>query len=383
MKIFHYCIVSVAVALLSATTTVYGQREQSTYTVGKVSFSMTHFSSQTFQMGATPEQGLDVDPNEKPVHEVSLSGFAIGETEVTQELWTAVMGDNPSLYVGKGFPVESVSYDDCLLFIKRLNAKTGESFRLPTEAEWECAARGGEKSADRKFGVTDDESSLRYYAWISENSEYQPHSVRQKGWSETRLYDMLGNMKEWCADWMGPYPSGKQRDPRGPQTGTERVCRGGGWGDVAWHCRTSSRSSHDPSYKASDLGFRLAMTLPHRSALYMNPVDPAQIKAEGLQLVSVEVTEKETRVHMIWKCYKKNGSCYIDRNAYLVDPRTGQHYPLQKADGIAVGSGRTNVGYGGTCDFVMYFPALPPSVTKVNFYESSTSTWNIDGIVLQ
>ena len=99
MRIFHYCIVSVAVALLSATTTVYGQREQSTYTVGKVSFSMTHFSSQTFQMGATPEQGLDVDPNEKPVHEVSLSGFAIGETEVTQELWTAVMGDNPSLYV--------------------------------------------------------------------------------------------------------------------------------------------------------------------------------------------------------------------------------------------------------------------------------------------
>ena len=192
-------------------------------------------------MGATSEQGSDAYSDEKPVHQVTLSDYYIGETEVTQELWQAVMGSNPSSFTGSGLlPVEYVSWDDCQTFITKLNVLTGMQFRLPTEAEWEFAARGGNSSQGYKYSGSNNIDDV---AWYGSNSNYNTHEVGTKAPNELGLYDMSGNVWEWCQDWYGSYSSSAQTNPTGPTSGSYRVFRGGGWGSIARACRVSYRGT--------------------------------------------------------------------------------------------------------------------------------------------
>ena len=226
-------------------------------TVNGVSFTMIRVDGGTFTMGATGEQGSDAFDIEKPAHEVTLSTFSIGETEVTQALWQAVMGSNPSYYKDNPQnPVEQISWDDCQEFIKKLNSLTGKSFRLPTEAEWEYAARGGSKSRKTKYSGGSDIGSV---AWVKENSGSKTHPVKGKFPNELGLYDMSGNVYEWCADWKGSYSASPHNNPKGPSMGSERVNRGGSWSNASRACRVSYRNNYAPGNWGYNLGLRLAL----------------------------------------------------------------------------------------------------------------------------
>ena len=229
-----------------------------TITINGVSFTMIKVEGGTFQMGATSEQGNDAYSAEKPVHSVTLSDYYIGETEVTQELWEAVMGSNPSYFDGNlQRPVETVSWNDCQEFITKLNQLTGKNFRLPTEAEWEYAARGGNKSKGYKYSGS---NTIDNVAWCDDdNSNSRTHDVKTKSPNELGIYDMSGNVYEWCQDWYGNYSSGSQTNPKGPSSGSGRVMRGGSWHYYAQICRVSYRSSHYHNFRDSIIGFRLAL----------------------------------------------------------------------------------------------------------------------------
>ena len=218
--------------------------------------SMVFVEGGTFQMGATSEQGADAYSDEKPVHSVTVSDFYIGKYEVTQAQWKAVMGNKPSLFQGDNLPVENVSWDDIQEFIKKLNQLTGKTYRLPTEAEWEYAARGGKKSKGYKYAGS---NTLEVVAWYDGNSNYKTHPVGQKQPNELGLYDMSGNVEEWCQDWYGNYNSSSQTNPTGPASGSCRVIRGSSWGHPALFCRVSSRIYFFPSYGVSSCGFRLVL----------------------------------------------------------------------------------------------------------------------------
>ena len=218
--------------------------------------NMVRVEGGTFTMGATPEQGSDAWDDEKPTHQVTLSSFSIGKYEVTQEEWEAVMGSNPTYIKGAKLPVEHVSWDDCQTFIRKLNQMTGKSFRLPTEAEWEFAARGGNRSNHYKYSGSNNLSSV---AWYARNSGNKTHPVGQKSPNELGLYDMSGNVWEWCADWYGDYSSSAQTDPKGSSSASNRVNRGGGWRGSARNCRVSNRSGDTPSDSSDFLGLRLAL----------------------------------------------------------------------------------------------------------------------------
>ena len=227
-----------------------------TYTVNGVSFNMKSVEGGTFKMGATPEQ-TGAEGDEKPVHSVTLSDYYIGETEVTQELWMAVMGTNPSSFTGNTQrPVEQVSWDDCQTFISKLNALTGENFRLPTEAQWEYAARGGNKSRGYLYSGS---NWLDEVAWYSGNSGDKTHAVKTKSPNELGLYDMSGNVWEWCQDWYGSYYSAAVTNPTGPTSGSNRVNRGGSWHSYASICRAASRDYDAPGYRNNFLGLRLVL----------------------------------------------------------------------------------------------------------------------------
>lgn len=214
--------------------------ENRTFTVNGVSFTMVAVKGGTFTMGATSEQ-TGADSNESPTHMVTLSDYYIGETEVTQELWQAVMGSNPSKFTGNlQRPVEMVSWNDCQTFITKLNALTGETFSLPTEAEWEYAARGGNKAQRYEYSGS---NTIGDVAWYRSNSSSTTHPVKTKQANELGIYDMSGNVWEWCSDWYGSYSSSAQTDPVGPSSGSERVLRGGSWGDLAMNCRVADRGS--------------------------------------------------------------------------------------------------------------------------------------------
>lgn len=226
-----------------------------TFTANGVEFTMVYVQGGTFTMGATSEQGSDAYDWEKPTHRVTLSNYYIGQTEVTQALWQAVMGNNPSHFRGANKPVESVSYNDCKAFISKLNSLTGQNFRLPTEAEWEFAARGGNRSRGYKYAGSDNLSTV---AWYDGNSGYATHPVAQKSPNELGLYDMSGNVWEWCNDWYGDYSSNAQTNPQGPYSGSYRVLRGGSY-ILARYCRVSYRIYITPSCSSSGLGLRLAL----------------------------------------------------------------------------------------------------------------------------
>ena len=224
--------------------------------VNGVSFEMVRVEGGIFGMGATSKQGSDAYGDEKPVHCVTLSGYYIGKTEVTQALWKAVMGSNPSKFIGDNLPVEMVSWNDCQEFIQKLNSLTGRNFRFPTEAEWEFACRGGNNSRGYKYSGSNNLGSV---AWYDGNSGNKTHPVGTKAPNELGIYDMSGNVWEWCADWYGDYSSGAQTNPTGPYGGLYRVCRGGSWYFYAGHCRSSNRDSIYPTYRSSDFGVRLAL----------------------------------------------------------------------------------------------------------------------------
>ena len=226
------------------------------FTVNGVTFKMIRVEGGTFQMGATSEQGRDARNEEKPIHTVTLSDFMIGETEVTQELWEAVMDDNPSCFKEAKNPVERVSWKLCKEFIKKLNILTDQKFRLPTEAEWEFAARGGNKSQHFKYSGSNEIDKV---AWYEGNSGNKPHPVGSKKANELGLYDMSGNVWEWCEDWYGVYTYASQTNPKGSVQGSNRVGRGGSWSNSASGCRVSLRVGRSPGSRSETLGFRLAL----------------------------------------------------------------------------------------------------------------------------
>ena len=222
-----------------------------------ISIEMVKVEAGTFMMGATPEMEKP-NSDEKPLHQVTLiNDYYMGKYEVTQALWEAVMGSNPSYFKGDNLPVEKVSWNDCQEFISKLNSLTGRKFRLPTEAEWEYAARGGKKSRGYQYSGN---SNITDVAWYDGNSGSKTHPVGTKQANELGIYDMSGNVHEWCLDWYGSYSSSSQTNPTGADSGSFRVFRGGGWGIYARGCRLSYRYIFTPDDRRSYLGLRLALS---------------------------------------------------------------------------------------------------------------------------
>lgn len=223
-------------------------------TVNGVSFRMVKVSGGTFQMGVNSEEFLGDYIYESPEHQVTLSDYYIGETEVTQDLWQAVMGSNPSMSSGSGrLPVENVSWNDCQIFISYLNLLTDMQFRLPTEAEWEYAALGGQMSQGYIYSGSNDVGEV---AWCYENSGSRTHDVGTKTPNELGIYDMSGNVWEWCQDWYGSYSCSPQTNPAGPSYGSNRVGRGGSsWNVIGVTYRAYSK----PQTRDYTCGLRLAL----------------------------------------------------------------------------------------------------------------------------
>ena len=238
------------------------------FSVGGVSFAMIKIDGGTFLMGATTEQDKDAFVDEGPIHEVTLADFYIGETEVTQALWYAVLGvtideqknkkkvDAVLHGVGATHPIYYVSYNDCLEFIKVLNRITNEKFRLITEAEWEYVARGGKQRCEYIYSGS---QIINEVAWYKDNSNDSSQPVATKKPNHLGIYDLTGNVSEWCMDWYDAYPVERQMNPQGAPKGTYRIYRGGSWHDKAVDSRVTCRIGGKTEYRSSDLGLRLAL----------------------------------------------------------------------------------------------------------------------------
>lgn len=239
---------------LSAQTIV-----KKTINVNGLSFKMVQVQGGRFNMGGTAEQDpILVEDDEWPIHVVTLSDYYIGETEVTQALWQEIMGDNPSGFTGDlNCPVERVMWIECQTFVEKLSEKTGIAFRLPTEAEWEFAARGGVYSHTYRYSGSDNIADV---AWYGANSGNETHPVAQLQPNELGIYDMSGNVDEWCQDWWGNYNMQYQEDPTGPDDGENRVRRGGDWDGSTKGPRVSYRNYELPNIKWNYIGLRLAAT---------------------------------------------------------------------------------------------------------------------------
>ena len=225
--------------------------------LNKLINNMVYVPGGTFTMGGTSEQGSDAESYEKPTHSVTLSSYYICKYEVTQALWRAVMGSNPSEFKGDNLPVECVSWNDCQTFINRLNSYTGRNFRLPTEAEWEFAARGGNYSRHYKYSGS---NYIGDVAWYGDNSGDRAHPVGTKQANELGLYDMSGNVCEWCSDWYGTYSSYSQTNPTGPDSGSYCINRGGAFAYGASRHRSTDRNYSTPDTHYYFLGLRLALS---------------------------------------------------------------------------------------------------------------------------
>lgn len=237
------------------------------FTVNGVSFEMVPIDGGAFQMGGTIEQRSELGSMDLPVHQVAVSSFLLGQTEVTRRLWKAVMGEDSGDWMVDDLPVEWVSWKQCQEFIQRLDSLTGQHFRLPTEAEWEFAARGG-KNAGQQYRYSGGRD-YNEVAWLYLNSENRTHQVAQKKPNQLGLYDMSGNVWEWCSDWFAPYSKDTQIDPVGPTESeaksynidepARKVVRGSSWDNSTLNSRLSAREGRDPEYSFYDCGFRLAM----------------------------------------------------------------------------------------------------------------------------
>jgi len=235
---------------------ISGGQPESVWTDPVTGMEFGYVPGGSFMMGDIFDDGYFDD--EKPVHEVRLSGFYMGKYPVTQEQWEKVMGNNPSYFrKGGDYPVEKVSWDDAQKFIAELtkmnNGRYG--FRLPSEAEWEYAARSGGKK--ERYAGGDDIDAV---AWYKDNSDRSTHPVGQKAPNGLGLHDMSGNVWEWCQNWYGNYSSVSAKNPVGPSTGSYRVKRGGSWNGTAGLCRSAYRYRDSPDVRNVNLGLRLALS---------------------------------------------------------------------------------------------------------------------------
>jgi formylglycine-generating enzyme required for sulfatase activity len=225
---------------------------------GSINIEIIFVAGGTFTMGCTPEQGSDCQDREIPAHQVTVNDFYITKYPITQAQWIAVMGNNnPSHFREEtSRPVENINWDDIQIFITNLNHITDRQYRLPTEAEWEYAARGGVSGTGYRYAGSDDIDSV---AWYSGNSVSRTWPVGRKEPNVLGIYDMSGNVSEWVNDWYGRYTELDKDNPVGPHTGTSRVTRGGSWNDPARSCRVSNRDGRVPSERNNFTGFRLVL----------------------------------------------------------------------------------------------------------------------------
>ncbi len=250
----------------------------------ELSIKMIYVKGGSFTMGATAEQGSFAWDWERPTHDVILSDYYIGETVVTQAFWQAVMDGNPSFYKNHSYPVTDVSWEDCQEFIKKLNELTGMDFRLPTEAEWEYAARGGNKSKGYMYAGG---NTLADVAWFNINSYNHLPPIKRKQANELGIYDMSGNVYEWCQDWFGSYSSSAQMNPIGPPSGSYRVHRGGSWNSTYTRCRVSHRDYTLPTEHSWLLGLRLALSINDS----INDLNDIQEVPKNDDLVSLKIID--------------------------------------------------------------------------------------------
>jgi len=233
----------------------------------KIKFKVTSVGKQPFEPEMVFVEGgpflmgsENFNDDEKPVHEVILSPFSIGKFEITQAQWQAVMEQNPSVYKNcNDCPIERVSWSDIQVYLSKINKLTGKKYRLPTEAEWEYAAGGGNNNITYHFSGSND---LKGIAWYDENSENKPHVVGSKNANNLGIYDMSGNVWEWCSDYYGEYSSKSEYDPMGSDFGEYRVIRGGSWAHLKSDCRITMRVMFPENTKLKTLGFRLALSNP-------------------------------------------------------------------------------------------------------------------------
>ena len=287
MNLKKLIVLPFALTLLLTTIGCENQKEpmtpeQAASAIEKLVENMVPVEGGTFTMGTFAEPDKDkkdekdkkeekgkkkedkVDDDEMPLHQVTVSSFSIGRYEVTQAEWEAVMGENPSYFQGDNLPVECISWEDCQEFIAKLNEMTGKKFRLPTEAEWEYAARGGNMSKGYIYAGANDLDSVAWYdknaygnRWSNRN--YGTHPGGEKAPNELGLYDMSGNVWEWCNDVYGDYSSSAQENPAGATKGDFRVCRGGCWFDKSKDHRVSNRYYWFPDNRDYFVGLRLAL----------------------------------------------------------------------------------------------------------------------------
>ena len=227
---------------------------------GKVPMEFVHIPAGEFMMGS-PDSETGRQKDEGPVHRVIIEKpFYLGKYEVTQAQWTAVMGDNPSIFQNAPdhhmYPVDWVSWNDCRDFIQKLNKLNSGTFRLPTEAEWEYACRAGTQTPFY-WGMNTEGWEMNRYAWAYSRAEGKSHPVGQKQPNAWGLYDMSGNVWEWCSDWRGDYPSGTAVSPAGPDSGKVKIYRGGSWFNPAATLRSANRHGHAPDISFTNAGLRL------------------------------------------------------------------------------------------------------------------------------
>lgn len=258
---------AIATAVLAAAT-LRAQVPDSTVSVALPEgqrLEMVWVEGGTFTMGSnrgvSPAHHYEAT---RPEHRVAVGGFYIGRVEVTQAVWRAVMGANPSKFQGDSLPVEQVSWTEAQQFATLVSQMTGHRFRLPTEAEWEYAARGGVRARPTTFAGC-ERGALEKAAWFCVNSERTTHPVGLLAPNELGLHDMGGNVAEWCSDWMEPYTDADQTDPRGPRTGSSRVLRGGHYNSVSAACTVYDRSWYVPTATSEYYGLRLVMEPDERS----------------------------------------------------------------------------------------------------------------------
>lgn len=221
-----------------------------------LNMKMAYVEGGTFTMGATQEQSGNASNDELPTHSVQLDSYYMSVTEITQAQWQAVMGTNPSYFKGGNRPVENVTWHDAQAFCRELSNITGKTYLLPTEAQWEYAARGGKMSRQNKYSGS---YAVDAVAWYDDNSGGTTHDVGTKRPNELGIYDMSGNVWEWCSDWYGSYSSTAQINPTGPSSGSTRVLRGGGWTLDAGYCRVANRDYGSPSSRNRINGFRVVL----------------------------------------------------------------------------------------------------------------------------
>lgn len=285
------------------------------FTVGKIQFELVPVEGGTFEMGGTIEQRADEGSLDLPVHPVALSSFYIGKTEVTRGLWKTVMGEDAGDWKADDLPIEWVSWTQCQEFISRLNEMTGQNFRLPTEAEWEYAARGGRGARQYRYSGSRNYEDV---GWLYLNSDNRTHAVGQKQPNALGLYDMTGNVWEWCSDWFAPYDDATQIDPQGPAAervvGDQRmgrVIRGSSWDNSTLNSRLSVREGRDPDYSFYDCGLRLAM-------------DGERMSAEDM--AEIRRVAKQKKVKSVPLHWSKDSSMIQIRTA-------GQKLVLKRVDG--------------------------------------------------